>query len=628
MPAVLSVLIVEPHAPTGEYLARAIAEAGFEPIPTTPASAWETWAARHPGLVLLAADTPDAAALTQRMRDADPRVLVVVADKEHLGKAIGLKACIPIKANAYIPDPTRKELVEKLKQLVAQAVQSRPRLRGVPLVLSRAPSAHGEVKSGVMPRLFHQVWRAMSEGVLVLSDGGPEERFFFLRGVPVAYDSDAPADTLLRRLFESGRMDQATHQVALEALASGLSPGAALIAAGVLDAGEPLTAALRAHVKAMAIRAIGLKKGRWRFHDGNEFAGQVHPAEILPLQAILEGARLHIPVKHFSDALKQVSDAYPVRTGDFQQLLPACALSSTDLRLALALDGRTTTSGYLEARKSELKDALGLLWFLSMVGAVAFHEAPPDSVGASPYGAPLPGRKKPLPADRAEAIRQAALQIVPGTHLHALGVDITATSADVERAYAEVESRFHPDGFSEYEVGDLEDLLTAIQAKVTAAYRVLGSEEKRRAYLAFLLLQFEISGARRPGIDLDAEIALKRGEKALRARRPAEAVRALKEAADRNPREPEYLAMLAFASLHDPVLPPTQRAEEARKVAKRALALAPEHVRALSVLALAEDARGNTSDARRMILDTLRIHPDHDLPKAVLHRLNTVRKAT
>jgi tetratricopeptide (TPR) repeat protein/DNA-binding response OmpR family regulator len=626
MRAVQRVLIVEPHAPTSEYLSRTVGEAGFEAIPTTPDGAWETFAARHPEVVILAADDPGAAALAQRLRDADPRVLVVAADREHLGKGRGLKACLPIKANAYVADPTRKELVEKLRQLVAQSAPARPRLRGVPLVLSRQPSANGEVKPGVVARLLHQIWRSMSEGVLVLSDGGPEERFFFLRGVPVAYDSDDPADSLLRRLFESGRMDAHTHQVALDTQASGLSPGAALIAAGVLEPGEPLTAALRAHVKAMAIRAVGMKKGRWRFHDGNEFAGQVQPAEILPLQAVLEGSRLHMPVKHFSDALKQVSEAYPVRTGDFQQLLPACALGSADLRLALALDGRTRTSEYLAARKSELKEALGLLWFLSMIGAVAFHETPPAGADAGPYGATPAARKKPLPPDRAEAIRQAALQIVPGTHLHALGVDITATTDDVERAYTEVASRFHPDGFAEYEVGDLEDLLTAIQAKVTAAYRVLGNEEKRRGYLAFLLLQFEISGARRPGIDLDAEIALKRGEKALRARRLAEAITHFREAVDRNPKEPEYLSMLAFANLLDPVLPKGQRAEEAKRTAKRALALQLDHPRALSVMALAEDMRGNTADARRLALDALRVHPNNEVAKAVLHRLNTVRK--
>jgi tetratricopeptide (TPR) repeat protein len=85
--------------------------------------------------------------------------------------------------------------------------------------------------------------------------------------------------------------------------------------------------------------------------------------------------------------------------------------------------------------------------------------------------------------------------------------------------------------------------------------------------------------------------------------------------------------MLAFACLHDPVLPTGQRAEEAREAAKRALAITPDHARALSVLALAEEARGNVSDARRIVLDALRAHPDNEVAKAVLHRLNTVRKS-
>ena len=48
MRAVHRVLIVETHAPTGEYLVRTIAEAGFEPIPARPAAAWETWAEMNP----------------------------------------------------------------------------------------------------------------------------------------------------------------------------------------------------------------------------------------------------------------------------------------------------------------------------------------------------------------------------------------------------------------------------------------------------------------------------------------------------------------------------------------------------------------------------------------------------
>lgn len=614
------ILLVEDHAPTRELVERTLREAGHEVAATgTPEAAWELFAARRPALVVLSADLADAG-IGQRMRAADPRLLLVAVDRGHLGRARGLQALLPLKANGYVADPTGRALLERVAHLLAASPGAQDPARGTALVLARPPAAQGELRTGVVPRLLHQIWRSLSEGILVLDGAGPERRVFFVRGVPVAFESADPGESLLRWLRDTGRMDAAAHDAALEALASGLSPGAALIAAGVLEPGEPVQAALRAHVKASVVRAVGLKEGRWRFFAGAEFSSQVQAAEILPLQPILEGARAGIPVKHLLDALRAVTEAYPVRTGDFQQVLPAAGLGSADLRVALALDGRATTREFLDARASELKEAISLLWFLSMVGAVAFHETA-EPAGA--YGKAPARRKRPLPPERAEALRQAALRILPGTYLHALGVDLAADDAEVERAYAAVASRFHPDGFAEYEVGDLADLLASVQDKVTAAYRVLSNAEKRRAYLSFLLLRFELTGQRRPGIDVEAEVLLKRGERALRARHLSDALAAFRAAAERNPREPEYLAMLAFAELRDPARPRKEAAEAARRTARRALALAPEHVRAAVVLALAEEALGGAAEARKAVLAALKVAPYSELAKRVLHRLNT-----
>jgi hypothetical protein len=284
----------------------------------------------------------------------------------------------------------------------------------------------------------------------------------------------------------------------------------------------------------MLIRAVASRDGRWRFPPGTEFTAEVHAVEVLVLPVILEGGRAALPLRHFVDALRAVLEAHPVRTGEFQRLLPACGLSAADLRLALSIEGHETARGWL-ARQTGLRPALSLLWFLSLVSAVAFQDDP-EPAGA--FGQAPPRRRKPLPPDLAEAIRQAALQILPGTYFHALGVDIAADAAEVERAYREIATRLHPDGFAEYDAGDLEDLLSAVQDKITAAHRVLSNDEKRRAYLSFLVLKFELTGARRPGIVLDAEIALKRGERALLARRNAEAVQSLRAAVEGNPREP------------------------------------------------------------------------------------------
>jgi len=611
------ILLAEGHPPTRDYVAAALSQAGFDVVlGVDPQRAYELYAAQRPEAVVLGVDA-SSTELARRLREADPRALLVLIDREHLGRAVGLRALLPLKANAYVADPTRRELLDRLQQLVAQRVPDRP--RGTARVLSREPSARGEVRPGVVPRLLHQLWRSLSDGILVVEGASPTRRVCFRHGSPVMAHSDDPDEALLRWLRQTGRLEAATHETALEAMAGGLSPGAALIAAGVAEPGEQLQALLAQHVRGLVVRTVGAREGRWRFHPGGEFEADGPAVELPPLAVILEGARLGIPARHFTESLRAVLDAFPNRTGDLPQLLPAAALGSGDLKLAVSLDGRTTTRDWLAARSAEMKDALSLLWFLSMVGAVAFHDTPPapDAFGAAPAR-----RKRTLPPERGQAIRQAALQILPGTYLRALGVEIDADGPAVEQAYRTVASRFHPDGFAEYDLGDLSDLLEEIQEKLAAAYRVLSDDERRAAYLERLVARLEQTGARRPGVDWAAEISLKRGQRALQRRRPGEAAVALRQAVQQNPREPEYSAMLAFALLFDPDAPPAEGAQEARKLARKALGIVPDHPRTAAALALAEEALGDTAEARRVTLSALKAHPGSELLKRVLFRMN------
>ncbi len=203
-------------------------------------------------------------------------------------------------------------------------------------------------------------------------------------------------------------------------------------------------------------------------------------------------------------------------------------------------------------------------------------------------------------------------------------VDIAAAPDEIERAYRQAAEHYHPDAFAGQDLGDLEELLVQILDKLNAAYRVLSNEEKRKAYLAFLL-QRHAEGRRKPDVDPEAEMALKRGERALRAHRIREAIRAFQAAAERNPREPEYLAMLAFATLRDPALEPRARPRAAARVARRALALDHGCVRAMVTLALAEESEGDVSAARRRLLGALRLAPGSEVARRALQRVNRPR---
>ena len=590
-----------------------------------PEQAYERYAAQRPVAVVLAADFADggAAALATRLRAADPRVLVVAVDKEHLGKARGLQAVLPLKANAYVANPTKRELVDKIQHLVSQSAGARAALRGAALVLSRAPSRAATLKPGALARALHQIWRALSEGILVLDEGGTERRIFFVRGVPAAFQSGDPLEGLVGWLAASGRLDEAQRTHALEAMASGLSPGAALIAAGVLEPGEPLQTALRAHLEAMVRRVIAAREGRWRFHPGAEFSSEVHAVEVLPLQLLLEGGRAGPP----GEALRRRPQGRDGRPPGPDRGVPAAppgvrALVAGPPARALPRGARDHARVARRAAEGLQGGAVAALVPVARVGGRLPRRA--GGGGAVREGAARAGGSRSPPTAPTPCARWRSGSSPAPTSTRSASTS-PRTSAEVERAYQEVASRFHPDTFAEYDVGELEDLLSAVQDKVTAAHRVLSSTEKRRAYLSFLILKLELTGARRPGIVMDAEIAMKRGERALLARRNSEAVQALRAAVDGNPKEPEYHAMLGFAELHDPVLPRAARAQEARRSARRALALEADHPRAIAVLALAEEAAGDVAEGRRVVLAGLKAHPANEVLRRVLHRLNRPR---
>jgi len=626
------ILLAEAHGPTREFIERRLGDLGFEVLAAdTAAAAWERFAAARTDVAVLGADLENARWLSSRLREASPRLLLIVADKGHLGRAGGTRSVIDLHPNAYVADPTGKELAERLARLLSQSEGAREDAeapRGVTAVLARPPTAQGEVRQGALGPVLHQLWRAGADGALLVSQRESVRRVFLLHGGAVDFDSDVRSESLGRWLVETGRITEEQYLASLDSMVSGhLSAGAAIVASGALEPGEELYGTLRSHVRAMVSRCMGLREGRWRFHPGLEFTSEVQALEIPPLAPILQGARAFLPVRHFAEALRSVQRAYPARTAEFPQLLPAMSLGTADLRVALDIDGRTTVHAFLEARPRELKETYALLWFLSLVGAVAFHPTPARTADAFPYREAAPPRRRPLPEDRAEALRQAALQILPGSYFKALGLDITAGVDEAERAYHEAATRFHPDGFAEFDLGGLEDLLAQVQDKVSAAYRVLSVDEKRKAYLTYLLARHAgETGRRRPDVDAEAEIAFKRGEVALRQRHFARAVEAFREASERCPKEPEYLAMLAFALLRDPAVDRESRHRAAVRTARRALALDPECVRALISLALAEEAQGDTTAARRHLVAALKVAPDNLVAKRALQRLNRVRR--
>lgn len=625
-----TVLLAESHPPTLEHLTALLSQAGYTVRAVRePGAALEHLAAERPDAVVLAVDLPrlDGAHLARLVRQSElgARVPLVAIDKGHLGRARGVGAVLDLRVDAYVADPLKAgELVGKLEALESARQSAAVPEKGLAATLSRPPVASGELKGLPLPALLHASYRLQRDGVLVVALRDLTRRVYLLRGTPVGYDSTARQDALPGFLLERGVLTEPQAERVVQALAGGLRVGAALAEAGVEAAGEVLLGLLRDYTRERLAQLVGMREGRYALYPGDEFAPEIAQVEVPALAPLLEGARRAVPLRALTAPLKPHLDAYPTRTATFGRDLGALGLGTDDLKLAMQINGRLKLRDLLaHGRGGDLGRATSLAWFLQLTGALAFSREPLAGGALEPQGgAPEvlgPRKRKPLPPETAAQLREAAVRIITGSYFHGLGLDITADSAAVERAYQETAARFHPDSYPEHDTTELRDLLDSVQDKLAASYRVLSSEKRRREYLQYLVGRLDAGRAQ--AVSVDAEIALKRGEAALRRKDAPGALKAFEDAVALSPREPEYYSYLAWATYLLGRGSREERARAAQRVLKRALALNPTLERAHVISAIIDAEAGDAPAARRRLLRVLESNPHSRLAKAALRKV-------
>jgi tetratricopeptide (TPR) repeat protein len=390
-------------------------------------------------------------------------------------------------------------------------------------------------------------------------------------------------------------------------------------------AGEDLLQLLRDYTRDRLGRVLGMREGRYAFYAGEEFASEVVRVESPALAPLLQGPRRVFPLKVMAASLRAHLNEYPVRSPDFGRDLQAMALDTDDLKIAMQINGRIVLKDLLIHGRGELRAAYSLAWFLKLTGGVTFSPVPVAS-GTDVLSAAVlpdviaPRKRKALPVETAASLREEAVRIITRSYFGSLGLDIAADAEAVERAYHETAMRFHPDTYAEFDLSELKDLLDSVQEKLSASYRVLSVEEKRKAYLQYLFSRQDVVG-RASTINVDAEILLRRGEASMKRRDFRAAVPLFEQAVALNPGEPEYYSYLAWATYQGSPGPLIVRARAAQKALKRALTLDPYLERAQIIAAIIEIDLGDAPLARKKLLKVLEINPYSTLAKAALQKV-------
>jgi len=372
----------------------------------------------------------------------------------------------------------------------------------------------GTLAEGVLPGILRELYVGRKTGVLRFEQATGRRTVRFVKGSIVHATSERPDERLGEVLVRLGRLVQADLDRATEVVVRDRKRlGAVLTDMGLFDR-DRLEDALALHVKEILLRI---------FESSSEGSYEFEPAES---EVAPEGEfTLKLSTGEIIlDAVRRVQDPDVIRyaLGDIDRILALSsdpllrfqriALSPTDGYILSRIDGTLSAREVIQLIPVSAEDVQRSLFGLLCTGVVEqtadppkaprkagparTRPAPPPEPTRAPPPAPAsaPGAGPEASSDasaRRKEIARAYETLRSQTHFEVLGVERSATDAQVKEAYFRLAKRFHPDTHHDPNMADLRDKLETVFIRLGEAYEVLRNPRSRGAY------ESELAAARR-----------------------------------------------------------------------------------------------------------------------------------
>jgi len=524
-----------------------------------------------------------------------------------------------LAASAVLKKPVP---LERLLEVAQQAVGGGPARSG------GGSKLDGSLETLPFAELLHHLHGLRASGVLELRHGKKRKQLQLRDGVPEAVRSNLMNETLGHLLVASGTITDDVLVACVKRMkTSGGLIGQILLASQMLDE-EALTRALRRQADEKFFELFSWRAGAFKFH---ERARLKSPNTLYlnrsPADLIVHGVLERAPRDVIEARLARRANAVLVPGGSRFYQFQAANLDAQGRALLAQVDG-TKTVAQLGAPTERTRR---LLYALIALEIVELSDAAPSAARAATHTPPPHGalrevrRSMQAPDPRADAspqpsapLDEAALRaelsgLVPQLRApdpwRVLGVESEAGDDRIRAAYAELAKRTHPDrviGASDAVRRVAEELFACASKAFDAirddAARTAWKRERKQA---------EADAAAREESEraVHAEREFVRGEGLLRARRPAEALQAFRNAVESYPEECDYHVYLGWA--HYLVAPEApNRIDEAVRHVMRGRKLAPDRRTPYLFLGRLCQAGGRVDQAEKMYARAIQLDPD------------------
>ena len=373
-------------------------------------------------------------------------------------------------------------------------------------ILRASVRVKGTLGEGVLPSVLRELYVGRKTGVLRFTQGSARRTIHFIKGSIVNAASEVPAEHLGEVLVRLGRLTRADADRAGEAVRREHKRLGVLLMELGLFSRDQLEDALALHAHEILLRIFEASEGSYEFEAAEsevaqgEFTLKLSTGEII------------------LDAVRRVRDPDVVRyaLGDIDRVLALSNdpllrfqrinLSPTDGYILSRIDGTVSAREVMQLLSLPSEEVQRSLFGLLCTGVVepaaGPPKAPPKAVPIRPRPVPPPEPARPAPATSSAApvapvarpeaspdtqakrreIVEAFETLRAKSHFEALGIERTATDAQVKDAYFRLAKRFHPDTHHDPNMADLRDKLETVFIRLGEAYEVLRSPRSRAAY--------------------------------------------------------------------------------------------------------------------------------------------------
>jgi DnaJ-domain-containing protein 1 len=343
-------------------------------------------------------------------------------------------------------------------------------------LVGSGPAIDGDLSDRDMPILLGRAFSDGTTGRLRVTDGTVEKSVYFEAGLPVMAASTDASDRMLAMLVREGVIDARQNEEAVRVVdATGRKVGAVLVDLGFLRSDE-LLPSVRRHYESIIVSLFSWPAGRW-YVDAGVTAGPDrtrllrHPAVL-----VREGIDNGYPFDRISSRLGLEQNVLLLdNSASADDIVAQVVADRSEMRLVTLFDGVRSIEDV--ARASSISEEMVLRIAFTLFCFGALH--PLAAAGTGRASARVGVRDFRIDRERVHSRYALAVE---SDYFGFLGVDRTADSTEIRRAYEKLRKEIAPETLGPELWHELKEQIETVQEVLEESLRILCSKSLRAAY--------------------------------------------------------------------------------------------------------------------------------------------------